>query len=179
MPKRSGGHSFELPGQCRQILAEKIEDVLPACRDELGVIDTQELTLGVMEAMDREEPAMADWTRRESYAWAIHQQVRYFIRMSKSAFVVHHNDQVEPEREAKSRQRRMVTFRNDSGAIVTKDRLQVTKAEIPMVIREYQGRVAANASVLEWFKQVYNQMELLGLGDDALVGSVVDVDEAA
>ncbi len=175
----ANSRSFELPRQCRQVVFEKVERVLPGCRDALGVIDTEGLTLGVMAAMDDEDPAMAEWTRRESYAWSIHELVRYYIRTSKSSYVVQHLGQVEPEREAKKRtrdrQRRMVTFRNDAGEIVTKDRLTVTKAEVPMVIRDYRAREEANRDVVRWFADVFAQMELLGLGDNALVGDVVSL----
>lgn len=172
-------NSFELPPVCRQVIAELFEELTPDYRDAVGVIDCPKLTLAIMSEMEAHAPEVSELVRRHAHSVAVYQSVRHLIRTSKGSYVVHHREAVEPKIEARRRQRRMVTYWSPSvGGYVTKDRLKLSKADLQFVIADYSKRRTGIDDVLNWCRATWEQMDLLGLGDDALVEQVV-TEEAA
>lgn len=173
---------YEIPKACKQAIAECFEAVLPDARDAIGKIDTDTLTLLVMSRFNREHPELAAEMAKAAFGYAINAHVHYLIRNSKAPFVEHHRQAVDTERSfkrtAKERQRRIVSFRDHTGLVVFKDRMQLTKSELPLVANYYRRQEASAHDVVVWCEETYEQMNLLKLGDDAVVGDVL-TEEAA
>lgn len=174
--------AFALSRVVRSVILEITQDRLPAFRDPLtGEISDKALTLAVVAEMDAKHRDIAKQGRREAWAASVYQIVRWYMRNSKTAYAVHDREHRAAEQGRKSRQRRMVTFRTQAGVVMTKDRLSVRKDEIPFVRAAYERIGVAAADVIAWLDAVWEQMELAGLGDDALIGAVVSeaIDEEA
>lgn len=161
--------AFALSRVVRSVILEITESRLPSFRDPItGEISDKALTLAVIADMDTSHRGIAKQGRREAWAASVYQIVRWYMRNSKTAYAVHDRE----HRVARSRQRRMVTFRTSAGVMVTKDRLSVRKDEIPFVRAAYVQIGVGAADVIAWLDAVWEQMELAGLGDDALIGAV-------
>jgi hypothetical protein len=175
--------TFALPPVVRQVTAELFHRLLPTYRDAVGEIDMDGLTLGIRQAMDAECPEVAALLDRHAGMFALHETVESIKRASQARYVAQCRENDAGGRElrriAKKQQRTLVSFRNAAGRLVTKYRLDLTKAELLIVRETYAKGATAMADVVTWCDAVYTQMDLLGLGDDAMVREVVQEEDAA
>ncbi|MCA9876802.1 MAG: hypothetical protein KC442_03440 [Thermomicrobiales bacterium] len=163
----------------RSVILETIEERLPRFRDPItGVIDDRALTVAVLAKVE-ESVDIAKMGKAEAWAVAVYELVRYYERTSKAHYAVHSQEARGVPRRAKASQRRIVTFRDASGAIVKKERDFLLVQEIPLV-REQYARIRSGADdVVAWCDAVYEQARLLGLAGDTMVSAVLEIEEAA
>lgn len=171
--------AFPLPPVVRSVLMETLVERLPHFRDSVtGEIHDKALTRAIIAAVDGKHPDIARQGRAEAWSVAVYQLVREYVRTSKSHYAIHDQEHHAAERRVKSRQRRMVTFRDHTGQMVTKDRAYLRKDELPLVRIAYERLRTGADDVIAWVDAVWEQMHLRGLGDDAIVADVLE-DEAA
>jgi hypothetical protein len=162
----------------RSTVLETVAERLPRFRDATtGVIEDRALTVAVIAALDTECPDIARLGRTDAWAVAVYELVRYFERTSTSRYAVHSREHKAGARRAKARQRTIVTFRSASGEIVKKDRAFLLKREVLLVREQYARIGAAAGDVVTWCDAVWEQMDLRGLSDDAMVSEVLDMSD--
>ncbi len=163
----------------RSLILETTRGLLPDHRDAVtGEIADKALAAAVVKALDTDAPDIARTGRAEAWGVGVYQAVREHLRLSMGRFEVHHRDHRDAENRVRARQRLFVTFRDRAGELVNKERSKLRMDEIPLVRAAYE-RIAAGANeVVIWCDAVWEQMDLLGLGDGDLVERVVDCPDA-
>lgn len=171
--------TFRIPVQCQQKIRELASAKLCECRDAVGKIDTEKLKLLVGSALRVKYPDDAKLVQQHGFNVAIHETVEEYIRSSKEAYPIHHREQVEFERaqRVRARQRRIVSYTDAAGLIVHKERRFLSKAELLKVVAHYEAIRQGAQDVIDWCRAAWEQMDLMGLGDDAIVGDVLGSDD--
>lgn len=173
--------TFRIPVQCQQKIRELANAKMCECRDAVGKIDTEKLKLLVGSALRTTYPVDAKLVQQHGYNVTIAQTVEEYIRNSKEAFPIHHRDQEEFEQaqRVRARQRRIVSYADAAGLIVHKERRFLTKAELLKVVAHYEAIRQGAQDVIDWCQAAWEQMDLMGLGDEAIVGDVLEVEDDA
>lgn len=169
--------AFPLSPVVRSAILESTARLIKTHRDPVtGEIFDKALTTAVIaDLAARAEQAgseenIARLGKFEAWPYAVYHIVREHIRTSKKPFETHSR---EHKAATASRQRLLVTFRDATGQIVTKDRRYLRKDELPIVWTQYERLGRGHFDVAEWCRSVWQQMEMQGLADADLVGKVV------
>lgn len=167
---------FRLPVECQQVIAELAARIVEDCRDAVGKIDLDLLRHRVGDALRDEFPDVARQVRKHGYDVAIAQKVDEHIRQSKAAYAIHHRVQegFERDQRVRARQRRYVSYLDAAGMLVHKERRFLTKAELLKVVDYYDRMKQGAQDVIDWCRAAWEQMDLMGLDDEAIVGDVID-----
>lgn len=171
--------TFRIPVQCQQKIRELASVNLCECRDVTGKIDTEKLKVLVGASLRARYPDDAKLVQQHGYSVSIAQTVEEYIRSSKEAYPIHHREQevFEQAQRVRARQRRIVSYTDAAGLIVHKERRFLSKAELLKVVAHYEAIRQGAQDVIDWCQAAWEQMDLMGLGDEAIVGDVLGVEE--
>lgn len=165
---------MKLPKQVRSVVCQLAEQAAPVWVGAGGVLDMASLIEDVGDRLAGDEPDIDRLLSAEARTYAIDDIVRDWARASHTEITETHRDMLGSIAASK-RMRARLAVPLGGNERVWKELLDLTRADVELLIPDREKSIAADYRMLAWLKEKHQQFIQLGLPMTATVRNLLDI----